>query len=91
MMEWQSAWYILPAAFALDILLGDPHGLPHPVRWMGQAIESMEPSFRRIHSNLTLSGALYAVGLILGTWLVTFAVLAAVRKIHPLAGDILDI
>jgi len=91
MMEWQTPWYILPAAFTLDILLGDPHWLPHPVRLMGQAIERFEPSFRQIHPNLTLSGALYAAVLILGTWLVSFLVLAAVHKIQPNIKNILDI
>ena len=37
-MEWLTSWYILPAAFALDIMLGDPHYLPHLVRWMGKAV-----------------------------------------------------
>ena len=31
-------WLALPAAFALDALLGDPRWLPHPVRWMGWEI-----------------------------------------------------
>lgn len=90
-MEWFPPWYILPAAFALDILLGDPHWLPHPVRWMGQAIESFEPSFRRIHPNKTLCGTLYAAALILGTCLATLLVLAAAHRIHPFFRDILDI
>ena len=64
LMDWYSAWYILPAAFALDLILGDPHSLPHPVRWMGKAIEAFEPRFRRIHLNLTAAGCLFAVCLI---------------------------
>ncbi len=91
MMEWLTPWYVLPAAFALDILLGDPQWLPHPVRWMGQAIERVEPSFRRIHPNQTFSGALYAAALILGTWLLTFLVLAGAHRIHPLFKNMLDI
>ena len=91
MMEWLTVWYILPAAFALDILLGDPYYLPHPVRWLGKAIERLEPPFRRIHFNLTFSGALYAVVLILGTWLLTFLVLAAAQRVHPLFKTLLDI
>ena len=26
-------WTILLPAVALDLLLGDPHWMPHPVRW----------------------------------------------------------
>ena len=91
MMDWLTPWYILPAAFALDIMLGDPHYLPHPVRWLGMAIERFEPPFRRIHPNLIISGALYATVLILGTWLLTFLVLAAAHRIHPLFKTLLDI
>ena len=91
MMEWLIPWYILPASFALDILLGDPHYLPHPVRWMGKAIERLEPPFRGIHFNLTFSGALYAVALILGTWLLAFLVLAAAYRVHPFLKPLLEV
>ena len=91
MMEWMTPWYILATAFALDIIVGDPHTLPHPVRWLGKAIEKLEPHFRRIHSNLTVCGALFATVLILGTWLLTFLALAAAHRIHPLIKILLDI
>ena len=91
MMEWLAQLYILPAAFALDIMLGDPPYLPHPVRWMGKVIERLEPPFRRIRSDLTVCGALFAAALVLGTWLVTFLVLAAAHKVHPFLKTLLDI
>ena len=90
-MEWLSPWYILPAAFALDILLGDPPRLPHPVRLLGKAIEKLEPPFRRLRVNLIFSGALYAVVLILGTWLLTFLVLTTAYRVHPFFKTFLDI
>jgi len=91
MMEWLAQWCILPAAFALDLMLGDPHGLPHPVRWIGKAIERFEPPFRRIRSDLTVGGALFAVALIGGTWLLTFLLLAAAHRVHPIFKILLDI
>jgi adenosylcobinamide-phosphate synthase len=90
-MEWLTPWYGLPAAFALDIIWGDPRWLPHPVRWMGTAIEVLEAPFRRLHPNLAYGGLLYAAVLILGTWLVTFWVLAAAHRVHPLLNTLLDI
>jgi adenosylcobinamide-phosphate synthase len=90
-MEWLTSWYILPAAFALDIMLGDPPYLPHPVRWMGKVIERLEPPFRGIRSDLTVCGTLFAAALVLGTWLVTFLVLAAAHKVHPFLKTLLDI
>lgn len=38
---------ILPLAFALDLVLGDPLWLPHPIVWMGNAISGSEKLFRR--------------------------------------------
>jgi adenosylcobinamide-phosphate synthase len=37
----------LPLGFLLDQLLGDPHGWPHPVRWIGRLIQRLEPLLRR--------------------------------------------
>jgi adenosylcobinamide-phosphate synthase len=37
----------LPLGFLLDQLLGDPHAWPHPVRWLGRLIGSLEPLLRR--------------------------------------------
>jgi adenosylcobinamide-phosphate synthase len=91
MMDWHTSWYILPAAFALDIMLGDPRFLPHPVRWMGKAIERLEPPLRRMRLNLTFSGALFAVVLILGTWLLAFLILATAHRVHPFLKILLEI
>ncbi len=90
-IEWPPVWYILPAAFALDILLGDPRYLPHPVRWMGKTIEWLEPPFRRFPFSLIFSGTLYAVVLILGTWLLTLIVLSTAHRVHPYFKIVLDI
>jgi len=40
-------WLIVLCAFVLDLVLGDPGWLPHPVRLMGWAIEKMESFLRR--------------------------------------------
>ena len=37
---------LLPAVL-LDLILGDPRWLPHPVRWMGRTISTLEPFLRR--------------------------------------------
>ena len=33
--------------FAIDFIVGDPHCLPHPVRWMGALIAALERRLRR--------------------------------------------
>ena len=59
----------LTLAVALDLLLGDPVWLPHPVRWMGRAIERMEPRFRSLPLRQSVSGALMAAILVAVAWL----------------------
>ena len=39
-------WTVLLPAVALDLILGDPHWMPHPVRWMGRTISALEPFLR---------------------------------------------
>ena len=51
----------LTLAFALDMLIGDPLWFPHPIRWMGLAIEWAEPRFRRLSTNLFTAGAILSV------------------------------
>ena len=41
-------WTVLLPAVVLDLLLGDPHWMPHPVRWMGRTISILERLLRRL-------------------------------------------
>ena len=54
----------LPTAFVLDLLIGDPLWMPHPVRWMGKAIERCEPLFRSRFGPPEKAGLRFAVYLI---------------------------
>ena len=90
-MDWYSSWYILPSAFVLDLILGDPRYLPHPVRWMGKAIEVAELRFRKISGDLIVAGAMLAASLILCTWLLTYILLIAVNYIHPVLKNCVEI
>ena len=56
--------------FLIDCLLGDPHGLPHPVILIGKLISALERLFRRLLPK-TAAGERTAGGLI---WIVTAAV-----------------
>ncbi len=77
----------LPLAFVLDFFIGDPPGLPHPIRWMGLAIERCELFFRnRIH-RLKWSGLLFAATMVAATWSLAQCLLWTAWAIHPwLAG-----
>lgn len=82
-MDPHSAWMVLPAAVALDLILGDPPIMPHPIRWMGNAITWFEPRFRRLSLPPAVSGTLFAFSLVLLTWLSGYLILKAAGAIHP--------
>ncbi len=84
-------WYIVLAAFILDFIFGDPKWLPHPIIYMGKAIDFFENWFRRYIPNLLVSGAFFAGFLILTTWVIASLVIQAGLTIHPVLGDGLKI
>ncbi|MFA6009353.1 MAG: adenosylcobinamide-phosphate synthase CbiB [Desulfobacteraceae bacterium] len=86
-----SDWYILPAAFLLDFLLGDPLWLPHPVRWMGKGIEKLEPRFREKIRNTKFAGVCFALMLIIATWILCALTLILATTIHPSLGKLFEI
>jgi adenosylcobinamide-phosphate synthase len=73
-------------AAALDMVLGDPRWLPHPVRWMGVAIQRLEPRFRRLPLPPMASGALMATLLVAGVWLACRLLVGVAAAIHPVVG-----
>ena len=85
-MDGLLSWTIIPAAFALDMLLGDPRCFPHPVRWMGWAIGAAEPRFRRLVSHPAAAGVLFAAALVVGAWALTALLVDAMRGVRPALG-----
>lgn len=75
------------AGFALDLLLGDPAWMPHPVVLMGKCISKLEKLLRRVFPKTEkgelLAGAVLAAALPLGTLAVTLCVLWLLGNIHP--------
>ena len=75
------------AGFLLDLLFGDPHWMPHPVRWFGAAIVRLEPFLRRIFPDTArgkrTAGAVLAVLLPLLAFLLSLAVLIVCHLVSP--------
>ncbi|WP_239284833.1 adenosylcobinamide-phosphate synthase CbiB [Collinsella sp. An2] len=71
----------------LDLALGDPRWLPHPVVAMGRAIGWAEPRLRSRFPDTAAgrraAGRVLAVALPLGSFAICWAVLAALGAIHP--------
>ena len=70
-MKW--SFYALLIGFCIDLLAGDPHGLPHPVVLIGKLIDALERLFRSLLPK-TKAGEIAAGALI---WICTAAVSTA--------------
>ncbi len=84
-------WYIVLAAFILDLILGDPRSLPHPVVYMGKAIVFFESRFKKYFKDLFVSGLLFACFLILSVYMISFILIKISMTIHPVFGSIIQI
>ena len=75
MDSWMLAILPLLAGWILDLLLGDPQWLPHPVVWFGKAIAACEHKLNR-GNHRKAKGAVVAISLIALvfalTWLVRY-------------------
>lgn len=73
-------------AYLLDLALGDPRWLPHPVKGMGWLIQKTEPFFRRLTKNERLAGALHAATVILIVWALSYLSVRAVSSVSAPLG-----
>lgn len=78
-------------AMLLDLLLGDPRWLPHPVQGIGWLAQRVEAPLRRLIANQKLAGVVAAVWVVGATTLVGFGLLKGAALLYPLAGDIVAI
>ena len=73
--------------FGLDLLLGDPDWMPHPVVWMGRGIERLEKSLRSrlppTPAGEFRGGVLLAAAMIAVTLAVFGSVCALAAGVHP--------
>jgi len=77
---------LVACAWLLDLVLGDPRGLPHPVVWIGRLISALEARLRRSFANLTLAGVILTLSVLALTALATWGLLAASVAFHRLLG-----
>ena len=78
-------------AMLLDLLLGDPRWLPHPVQGIGWLAQRAEAPLRRLIANQKLAGVVAVVWVVGATTLVGFGLLKGAALLYPLAGDIVAI
>lgn len=81
-------------AFLLDLILGDPHHWPHPIRWIGNSISWVQKQIRavcRSESALYVGGAVLWLVIVGATWLITWAVISGMSAINIWLGRLMEL
>lgn len=81
-----SAEILLPTAFLLDLLFGDPAWFPHPVRLIGRLADRLERLCRRLTTNLYMAGLLTVVLVLAVTGGLTWGLLYGSAAVNPWLG-----
>ncbi|MEI6563918.1 MAG: adenosylcobinamide-phosphate synthase CbiB [bacterium] len=79
------------AAVALDLLIGDPRWLPHPVRGIGWMAKRLESPLRRLIPNETLAGVVVVLLVVGSTALAAWGLIRGADSLHPMGGDLVSI
>ncbi|HYA13029.1 MAG TPA: adenosylcobinamide-phosphate synthase CbiB [Syntrophales bacterium] len=83
--------YQILAAILLDLLLGDPRWLPHPVKLMGRYAAFLENPLRKSFRSPHMAGVLAVLLVLTVTGLATYAVIMAAGLLHPLFADVVSV
>lgn len=70
-------------AFGLDLLLGDPRRIPHPVVYIGELITRLEIPLAGLLRNRRQAGVLLTLGTLTVTGALVWGMLALAEQIHP--------
>lgn len=83
--------------FVMDLLFGDPHWLPHPIRLIGWLISKLENSAniqtgkgKEQERKLIRKGLMLTITVLLLTAIVSGSILLGAYALHPLAGVFLE-
>lgn len=77
--------------FVLDLILGDPYSLPHPIRLIGTMISKFEKFFRKkIRDDERLSGAILAVSVLIVSTVVPLIILLLFYQLNVWLGAVIE-
>ncbi len=77
---------VIALALLLDLMLGDPRWLPHPVVLIGHLITSLEKILRSTIHHEQVAGVLLLIITVGSTMATTWLLLRCAAYLHPLAG-----
>lgn len=80
--------------FILDLIVGDPYWLPHPIRWIGTGIQKGEQiirgSFPKTKKGERLGGMLLTLLVVGVVGLVSYGIIGLARSLNPWLGFIVE-
>ena len=85
-------YYSIPiiAAFILDMIIGDPQGMPHPVRYIGKLITRLSGDLRKKPGNERRKGVVLMIITVMTTFIIALAVTIAAYSLSTAAGIIVE-
>lgn len=86
--------YALITGYILDLIFGDPEGIPHPVRYIGNMIAKGEKLLRRISCQTErtkyLSGMVLTVVVVAVSFIIPYTILSFAGSFHPVLRYVLE-
>ncbi|MGN1136942.1 MAG: adenosylcobinamide-phosphate synthase CbiB [Oscillospiraceae bacterium] len=76
--------------FIIDIILGDPYSLPHPIRAIGTLISKLEKFVRSRFNNLHKGGVFLAVAVLVISTLAPLLILIICYRINVILGVVIE-
>jgi len=86
--------FLIPAAWFLDQLAGDPEWFPHPVRLIGLATAQGEAALRRPNQSALselVSGAALSLAVVATTYYATRQLIRAANRLSPALGNTVEV
>ncbi|MDO9465173.1 MAG: adenosylcobinamide-phosphate synthase CbiB [bacterium] len=78
-------------AYILDLIIGDPQWLPHPVVLIGKAIEILEKGITKVITNKKVAGIILVFLVVVGTYFFVFILIGLAARLHVILGIIVSI
>ncbi len=81
---------IIILAYSLDLLLGDPRWLPHPVKGIGYLVRKLDMPLRKAIRNKRVAGSIFAIIIIGMVYLASFAAIRTATYFNRYLGFVLS-
>ena len=78
-------------AYILDLIIGDPKWLPHPIVLIGKVIEILEKGITKVITNKKVAGIILVFLVVVGTYFFVFVLIGLAARLHVILGIIVSI